>query len=195
MLKKASKKTNLPDNKDDHLNSLEKFVWEAKVPIYWFIVLVIAFILLSFYSYNQIKKLNDKNYNLSSSIQTIKSDIQAIRSDKSRSIIHAQYYGWSDKNNNVEWAWERSLWLPQEAKWKKCYLLGNKVDWTAWGTIRWYLGKDHNGSVYHFANNYQAEINASEQKIEITKWDWTSNKNLSKIERNNLYFSITMLCQ
>jgi hypothetical protein len=114
---------------------------------------------------------------------------------KARIIVNAQYFWWSDINNNVKWIWERSLWLPTAAKGKQCYLLWNKISWSDWWTIRWYLWRNHNWSSYYFSEKYEASINVGEQKIEISKRNWYNNVNLSKTERNNLYFSISMICK
>jgi hypothetical protein len=107
----------------------------------------------------------------------------------------AQYDGSSSTSNNVSWIGERSLWLPEVAKGKQCYVLGSRLSGADGGTVRGFLGKNSSNGIYYFAENYQADVNFFEQKIEISKFNGSANVNLSKTERNNLYFSITLLCK
>lgn len=106
------------------------------------------------------------------------------------------YFWWKDDVfNNVERLWERSLSLPTEAKWKSCVIVWSRISGNAGWTLRQFLGKNNKGGIYNFADNYNAEINLNEQKIEISKWNWYSDSNLSQKERDSLYFSVRLLCK
>lgn len=146
------------------------------------IIIVIWFLL----TFIQFLKLNNEN-------KLLKDMYQAL-SQKAEWDVYTVNYEWgSSTDNNLKWIWEKSLWFPSFLKGKECYILGSKISWDDWWTIRWFLWKNYDWNTYRFADSYEASVNNLEGKIEITKWNWSSQM-LTKKERDNLYFSLRLLC-
>lgn len=183
---KTSKEQSRPENENNsNYESNNSLTWW--VMIIW--IVLIIFIIFTFSKFNTIVWWN-RVQDLERKITTLEWEISALKKDK-WSIVRATYEWWSSTTNNVKRIWERSFWFPAEAEWKNCYILWSKLNGADGWTVRWYLGARYNWSTYQTADSYEAQVNNWEQKIEISK----DGKNLSTSERNNLYFSITLLCQ
>lgn len=182
--------------KSDNLSDdgLSNQNWSDNKLTWWVIaiwIVLLMFIIFTFSKLNTLGTSDDSTVQaLEKKVKNLESEISALKKDK-WSVVEATYEWWSSTTNNVKRIWERSFWFPAEAEWKYCYILWSKLDGADGWTVRWYLGARYNWSTYQTADSYEAQVNNWAQKIEISK----DGKNLSTSERNNLYFSITLLCQ
>jgi heme/copper-type cytochrome/quinol oxidase subunit 2 len=187
MLKRANKTESVNIINDSNKNEKEfKKLFDKNnlLQVFWVIIVVLLILIIVLFS---------KIWSLQSDIDLIQ---YSINNKKSEISFVDVYYWWKDDSfNNVDWIWGRSLNLPTEAKWKSCVIVWSKISGNAWWTLRQFLWKNSKWTTYSFADNYNAQINLNEQKIEISKWNWYSEVNLSDKERESLYFSVRLLCK
>lgn len=170
------------NTESNNKNWFEQLKW-------WVIAIGIVLVIFILFTFAKFNALSNWSY-----IQMLESRITELESKWDWKVYEVIYGWWSDISNNLSWIWEKSLGFPDYLKWKNCYILWSKISWDDGWTIRWFLWKNDNWTSYQFATNYQARINNSEEKIEITKWNGSSSM-LTKSERDNLYFSLTLLCR
>lgn len=182
---------NFRKNEEEFENNAWIISWvsSSKILTFWIVLIRIVLIVFMIYTYNKFDSLTR-----SDDIQLLQKKVSSFESKWDWEVYVVNYEWWSSVTNNLRWIWEKSLWFPDYLKWKNCYILWSKISWDDWGTIRWYLWKNGNWSSYETSANYEARINNYEEKIEITKWNWSSSM-LTKKERDNLYFSLTLLCR
>ena len=190
------------NNQNQKKHTARKIIKSIKVLQNWVIALWIISVLLLIicvYLFIRINNWNRIN-SLEKTINIVNDDISDIQSDISflesnRRITVPVLYEWgSSRLNNVSWVWDKSLWYPELAKNKYCYIIWEKIRWSWWGSIWWRIWIAWDWWRYTYSTMYEADLNNTEQKIEITKNWWYSNSNLTTSERNNLYLSLTLLC-
>lgn len=170
--------------------------WTSSRLVWWVVliwIVLIIFIIFTFSKFNSFSSWEDVQ-SLEKKIEKLEWKISDLEKKWSREVYQVNYWWWSDLFNNLKWIWEKSLWFPDYLKWKSCFILWSKISWDDGWTIRWYLWKNGNWSSYETSANYEASINNAEEKIEITKRNGSTSM-LTKKERDNLYFSLTLLCR
>lgn len=180
---KTSKEQSRPENENNsNYESNNSLTWWG---------MIIWIIIFTFSKFNTIVWWNN-NQDFERKIEKLEWEVDTLKNNQ-WTTVWVHYGWWADSLNNVFWIWERSLWYPDSAKWKTCYVIWDKLRGVEWWAIWWYLWIAWNGWRYKYSTQYEANLNNLEQKIEIIKNVW-SDKNLTKTERNNLYLSLTLLC-
>ncbi len=205
-MRESKKETSIPKNTASS---------SSKWGVWWIVMLIIMLFWITWYTIwkidtiekryeRTISNLNEEISSLNKEIDQTKVKTQEIstltskvNSITDRQVYSVTYAGSKNQDNSVDWIWERSLGFPNYLSGKVCYILWSKMDGENGWTIRWYLGKDNNKNnhTYSFSPNYEAYVNNGAKKIEITKWNGSQNVNLTQSERNNLYFSLRLLCR
>lgn len=171
--------------------------WSTQLT-WWIVIIWIVLVMFIIFTFSKFSTLSNSDNSqiqaLERKIKNLESKISTLEKQWDWEVYHVNYEWWSTITNNLKWIWEKSLWFPDYLKWKNCYILWSKISWEDGWTVRWFLWKNGNGSSYSFATSYEARVNNAEEKIEITKRNWSSSM-LTKTERDNLYFALTLLCR